>query len=200
MLTDFDVGVSIIILITSALSFLHGAMRQILSLIGYVGAALITWALFPTTKVYLKSVFSDPLIANIASVIPVFIIALLFVSVLNSMIMDNLRDFRGGAIDRFLGLLIGLVKGLLIVSVVHIIISSIYKKIGEDDPKWLKNGQTYVLTKAGADLIVAETKKYLKDQDKEDEENEKEDAASDEENSSEQLKEGIEVIKEKVEH
>jgi membrane protein required for colicin V production len=192
MLTDYDVGIAVIVLITTALAFLHGAMRQILSLTGYVGAGLITWALFPTMKEYLKDVFSDPLVSSAAAVIPVFIIALLFVSMLNTMIMDNLRDFKGGGVDRSLGLIIGLGKGLLIVSVVHIVIASVYKKIGEDEPKWLTEGRTYGITKAGADLIVAETKKYLKKQDK--------DEDSDKEDSSEKttVEDGIEVIRDSV--
>ncbi len=67
----------------------------------------------PTPKQY----FNNDIVAAVAVVGGVFLVTLLVVSVLTVRISDMVLDSRVGALDRTLGFLFGLARGLIIVVV-----------------------------------------------------------------------------------
>jgi membrane protein required for colicin V production len=97
----------------------RGFMREVLSIAAWGAAALVTLysysKLLPTAKTY----FNSDTIASIAVVAGVFIGTLIIVSVITVRISDMILDSRIGALDRTLGFLFGLARGLLIVVVAY---------------------------------------------------------------------------------
>jgi membrane protein required for colicin V production len=96
---------------------IRGFMREILSIASWGIAALATLysfqKLLPFAKTYIES---DTLAAG-AVIGGVFIGTLIVVSILTTRISDMVLDSRIGALDRTLGFLFGLARGLLIVVV-----------------------------------------------------------------------------------
>src|SRR5882757_9795801 len=112
-ITILDLVLLGVMLISGLLAMVRGFMREILSIAAWGAAALVTLYAFakllPTAKTY----FNNDTIADV--VVGVFIGTLIVVSIITVRISDMILDSRIGALDRTLGFLFGLARGLLIV-------------------------------------------------------------------------------------
>ncbi|MGY3365670.1 putative membrane protein required for colicin V production [Bradyrhizobium sp. GM2.4] len=106
-----------VMLISGLLAMVRGFMREILSIAAWGTAAIVTLysfsKLLPTAKTY----FNNDTVASVVVVAGVFVGTLVVVSVITVRISDMILDSRIGALDRTLGFLFGLARGLLIVVV-----------------------------------------------------------------------------------
>jgi membrane protein required for colicin V production len=116
-ITLLDVGLIAVMLISGLLAMIRGFMREVLSITAWVlaaGATLYAYGkLLPAATAY----FNSDLIAKGVVVGGVFLVTLLVVSVVTVRISDMVLDSRVGALDRTLGFLFGLGRGLIIVVV-----------------------------------------------------------------------------------
>ncbi len=106
-----------VMLISGLLAMIRGFMREILSIAAWGAAAAATVLLYGRLLPIAKQNISSDILANIAVVGGVFLITLLVVSVITVRISDMILDSRIGALDRTLGFLFGLGRGLIIVVV-----------------------------------------------------------------------------------
>jgi membrane protein required for colicin V production len=108
-----------VMLVSGLLALVRGFMREILSIAAWGTAAIVTLysyaKLLPTAKGY----FNNDTVATVAVVAGTFIGTLIIVSVITVRISDMILDSRIGALDRTLGFLFGLARGLLIVVVAY---------------------------------------------------------------------------------
>jgi len=108
-----------VMLISGLLAMVRGFMREILSIAAWGTAAIVTLysfsKLLPTAKAY----FNNDTVATIVVVAGVFVGTLIVVSIITVRISDMILDSRIGALDRTLGFLFGLARGLLIVVVAY---------------------------------------------------------------------------------
>src|ERR1700739_2687384 len=116
-ITILDLVLLGVMLVSGLLAMVRGFMREILSIAAWGAAALVTLysfnKLLPTAKTY----FNNDTVAAIVVVARVFVGTLIIVSVITVKISDMILDSRIGALDRTLGFLFGLARGLLIVVV-----------------------------------------------------------------------------------
>jgi membrane protein required for colicin V production len=108
-----------VMLVSGLLALVRGFMREILSIAAWGAAAVVTLysyaKLLPTAKGY----FGSDTIATVVVIAGTFIATLIVVSVITVRISDMILDSRIGALDRTLGFLFGLARGLLIVVVAY---------------------------------------------------------------------------------
>jgi membrane protein required for colicin V production len=130
----------------------RGFMREILSIIAWVlaaGATLYAYAkLLPLAKQY----FNNDIVAAVAVIGGVFLLTLLIVSILTVRLSDMVLDSRVGALDRTLGFLFGLARGLVIVVVAF----SFFNWLVPDrsQPEWVRAAKSkVVLTGTGQWLM-----------------------------------------------
>jgi membrane protein required for colicin V production len=121
MLTAFDVGVGILVLISAILATARGLTREVLSLATWAGSAAIAiymWQ-FQLELVH-PGLIADENIAAAALIIVSFIVSLIVLHLLTMWIADLVVDSRIGPLDRTLGFVFGAVRGILIAVVVVI--------------------------------------------------------------------------------
>src|SRR6202795_4391288 len=122
-ITILDLALLAVMLISGLLAMVRGFMREILSIAAWGAAALVTLYAFgkllPTAKTY----FNNDTVASVVVVAGVFIGTLIVVSIITVRISDMILDSRIGALDRTLGLIFGLARGLLIVVVAFFLFS-----------------------------------------------------------------------------
>src|SRR5438045_5754930 len=122
-ITILDLVLLAVMLISGLLAMVRGFMREILSIAAWAAAALVTLysfsRLLPTAKTY----FNNDTVASVVVVVGVFVGTLVVVSVITVRISDMILDSRIGALDRTLGFLFGLARGLLIVVVAFLFFS-----------------------------------------------------------------------------
>src|SRR5471032_1257405 len=116
-ITILDLALLAVMLVSGLLAMVRGFMREILSIAAWGAAALVTLYAFgkllPTAKTY----FNNDTVASVVVVAGVFIGTLIVVSIITVRISDMVLDSRIGALDRTLGFLFGLGRGLIIVVV-----------------------------------------------------------------------------------
>jgi membrane protein required for colicin V production len=151
-ITLLDIILIVVMLISGLLAMVRGFMREILSLIAWVlaaGATLYSYAkVLPLAKQY----FNNDIVATVAVIGGVFLITLLIVSVLTVRLSDMVLDSRVGALDRTLGFLFGLARGLVIVVVAFIFFTWLVPE--RSQPEWVKSAKSrVVLTGTGQWLM-----------------------------------------------
>ncbi len=162
MFSEFDVFILIVLMISTVIGFVRGFIREMLSIAGWIGAGLITYYSFPKLVATISELFISSMVVNIVSIIIVFLVVLGLISVLNAMMLDNLRGFRLGMADRSLGTLFGMLRGVVIVSAIHFMVAIALEEEGKD-PEWLKQGETYGLTSFGGEMVRNYAMPYLEE-------------------------------------
>jgi membrane protein required for colicin V production len=116
-ITWLDIILLGVMLISGLLAMIRGFMREILSITAWGAAAVATLLLYNKLLPVAKANISSDIVATGVVVGGVFLITLLIVSVITVRISDLVLDSRIGALDRTLGFLFGLGRGLIIVVV-----------------------------------------------------------------------------------
>src|ERR1700681_1287907 len=165
-ITLLDIILIVVMLISALLAMVRGFMREVLSITAWVlaaGATLYSYGkLLPLAKQY----FNNDIIAAVAVVGGVFLLTLLIVSVLTIKVSDMVLDSRVGALDRTLGFLFGLGRGLIIVVVAFQFF--IWLVPDRSQPEWVRSAKSrVVLTGTGQWLMSMlpddETASFLKE-------------------------------------
>src|ERR1700719_1725547 len=147
-----DIVLIVVMLISGLLAMVRGFMREVLSITAWViaaGATLYSYGkLLPLAKQY----FNNDIVAAVAVVGGVFLLTLLIVSVLTIRLSDMVLDSRVGALDRTLGFLFGLARGLVIVVVAFMFFNWLVPD--RSQPEWVKGAKSrVVLTGTGQWLM-----------------------------------------------
>jgi membrane protein required for colicin V production len=139
-ITILDLVLLGVMLISGLLALVRGFMREILSIAAWGAAALATLyayqKLLPTAKAY----FNNDTIATAVTVAGVFIGTLIVVSIITTRVSDMILDSRIGALDRTLGFLFGLARGLLIVVVAYQFF--IWLVPDKQQPDWVRGAKS----------------------------------------------------------
>src|ERR1043165_6038461 len=122
-ITWLDILLLSVMLISGILAMIRGFMREVLSIAAWGCAAVATILLYGRLLPIAKANISSDIVATAAVVGGVFLITLLIVSGLTVRISDVILDSRIGALDRTLGFLFGLGRGLVIVVVAFVFFS-----------------------------------------------------------------------------
>jgi membrane protein required for colicin V production len=147
-ITWLDILLLSVMLISGILAMIRGFMREVLSIAAWGAAAVATILLYGRLLPIAKANISSDIVATAAVIGGVFLITLLIVSILTVRISDMILDSRIGALDRTLGFLFGLGRGLIIVVVAFLFFAWLVP--GSKQPYDVKNAKSLeVLNKTG---------------------------------------------------
>src|SRR5262249_8287174 len=113
-ITLLDIILIGVMLISGLLAMSRGFIREILLVAGWLIAAVVLY-FYAKLLQFAKSYFNNDIIAAGVVVGGTFLVTLLIVSVITVRFSDMVLDSRIGALDRTLGFLFGLARGLIIV-------------------------------------------------------------------------------------
>ena len=143
-ITLLDVLLLLVMLISGVLAMIRGFMREILSIAAWIIAALVTLYAYPRLLPLAKDyVSSSNMVASGVAVASVFLITLLVVSVITVRLSDLVLDSRIGALDRTLGFLFGLGRGLIIVVVAFLFFAWLVPD--RSQPAWVRGAKSKVV-------------------------------------------------------
>ena len=122
--TIIDGVAAAIILISGLLAYARGLVRETLSIVGWGGAAVIAFLFAPQGKdlvyeiPFVNSLVGDNCqIALIVSFALIFIVALVVISLFTPLLSSIVSKSSLGVIDRGLGFIFGLARGVLLIIV-----------------------------------------------------------------------------------
>jgi membrane protein required for colicin V production len=150
-ITLLDIVLIVVMLVSGLLAMVRGFMREVLSITAWVLAAAATLYSYSKLLPFAKQYFNNDLIATAAVVGGVFMLTLLIVSVLTIRISDMVLDSRVGALDRTLGFLFGLGRGLLIVVVAYAFFDWLVPD--RSKPDWVMRAKSKVVLSNAGDWL-----------------------------------------------
>jgi membrane protein required for colicin V production len=152
-ITLLDIVLIVVMLISGLLAMVRGFMREVLSITAWILAAAATLYSYGKLLPYAKEYFNSDIVAAVAVVGGVFLITLLVVSVLTIKVSDMVLDSRVGALDRTLGFLFGLGRGLIIVVVAFQFFTWLVPD--RSQPEWVKSAKSRVVLAGTGQWLIS---------------------------------------------
>lgn len=142
-----------VMLVSALLAMVRGFMREILSIAAWVIAAVATLYAYSRLLPYAKTYFNNDILAAGAVVGGTFLGTLLIVSIITVRFSDMVLDSRVGALDRTLGFLFGLARGLIIVVVAFLFFAWLVPP--RTQPSWVANAKSRVVLQSTGDWLIS---------------------------------------------
>ncbi|MFN3351178.1 CvpA family protein [Pseudorhodoplanes sp.] len=150
-ITLLDIILLSVMLISGLLAMIRGFMREILSIAAWVAAAVATLYFYKRLMPVAESYFNNQYVAAGAVIGGVFLGTLLIVSIITVRISDMILDSRIGALDRTLGFLFGLGRGLIIVVVAYLFFDWLVPQ--KQQPTWVTDAKSRVVLAGTGDWL-----------------------------------------------
>ena len=152
-LTLLDIGLLVVMLISGILAMVRGFMREILSIAAWLIAAAVTLYGYARAESYVRDYVTNDLLAKGIAIGGLFLLTLLIVSLFTIKISDLVLDSRVGALDRSLGFLFGLARGLIIMVVAFLFFAWLVP--AKSQPEWVTGARSRVVLQATGDWLLS---------------------------------------------
>ncbi len=146
-----DIILVAIMIFSGLLAMLRGLTREMLSIMSWALAALVTLLAYSNFKLQVRAIIDTPMLADATLIAVVFLTSLIVFSLLTANISERVLDSRVGAIDRTLGFVYGLVRGLILVVIAYLIVSQIVER--PNMPNWVTQARSLYLIESTGDTI-----------------------------------------------
>jgi len=158
-----DIAVLAVLLLSGLFAMMRGFVQEVLSIAGWIGAALVTLYGLPQARPIALQYISSPTMADVAAGAALFLSTLLVLSIITHYIAKQVRGSMLSHLDRSLGFVFGLARGALIVCLAYMVAVWLYQPkegsakeaAGVKLPVWLTDAKTRPYLDLGADVIGA---------------------------------------------
>jgi len=152
-ITLLDILLLVVMLISGLLAMIRGFMREIMSIGAWGVAALATLWSYSRVLPIAKQYVSNDMVAAGVTVGGIFLLTLLVVSIITVRISDMILDSRVGALDRTLGFLFGLGRGLVIVVVAFLFFAWLVPE--RSQPEWVRGAKSKVVLQSTGQWLMS---------------------------------------------
>ncbi len=152
-ITLLDIIVLAVMLISGILAMIRGFIREILSIAAWGAAAGATLWAFPRLLPVAKTYFNSDMVATGAVIGGVFLGTLIVASIITVRISDMILDSRIGALDRTLGFLFGLARGLLVIVVAYLFFAWLVPD--RSQPEWVRNAKSLSVLQSTGNWLIS---------------------------------------------
>jgi membrane protein required for colicin V production len=124
-----DVCIVVAVFISTIFGWCRGATKETLSLLSWIGSIVLSVVIFPHVKGIARANISHGLIADFVTACVLFVSFLTLLSVFNYVCSNFVKKSAISNVDKFLGAIFGIVRGIIFVAAVDMTAS-----------QWLLNG------------------------------------------------------------
>lgn len=126
--TLIDAGVACVIVLSAILAYSRGLVREGMSIVGWIGAAVLAFAFAPLAQPLVKEipVVGDFLrdsceLSIIAAFAGVFALGLILASIFTPLLSSIVQRSALGGLDQALGFLFGALRGIVLIGVAFLV-------------------------------------------------------------------------------
>lgn len=148
-----DVILIVIMFISAFLAMLRGLTREMLSIMSWALAAIAALFAYPAYRDTVRQYIDPPMLADGVLIGTVFLVTLIIVSLITMRISDYILDSRVGALDRTLGFVFGLARGLILVVIAYELLSLIVPR--ETHPRWVTEARSLPVIEGTGRAIIS---------------------------------------------
>ncbi len=120
-MTWVDAIVFGVLAVSAIVAFARGLVREVLGVGAWVGAAIVAAWGFPLAEPHFRAWLGTPELADVATVAALFLVTLIFLSLIAHWIGSLVSMSVLGGLDRTLGLVFGVVRGAVLVVIAYIL-------------------------------------------------------------------------------
>lgn len=150
-INGLDLAVVIILLLSGILAFTRGFVHEVLSVAAWIGGVLAVVYGVPQFSYLASQFIPNDLIADIATGVIIFLIVLVILSILTKMLSKSIQASALNNLDRSLGFVYGLVRGVVIFAA-GLLITDWIVDSGER-PGWVTSAKTLPVIEGTADFM-----------------------------------------------
>lgn len=147
-----DVIFAAVIVVSGGLALYRGFVTEVLAIIGWAGAAIATVTLFNPLRPLARDIIPSQIGADVATGIVIFLVALLIISLLARIVASTVRGSQISIVDRFLGLVFGILRGYVVLIIVFLLFEQVYPR--DDQPKWIRDARAVPLLDFGGAVLL----------------------------------------------
>ena len=115
-----DLAVLAVLLVSALLALMRGLVREVLGIGAWVGAGFFAVWAFPMVRDRFRGWVGSPDLGDPVAFGTLFLVAVIFLSVISGMAGSVVRMSLLGGIDRTLGVVFGLLRGAALVAFAYI--------------------------------------------------------------------------------
>ena len=146
-----DLAIIAIIALSAVFAFARGFVRETLSITAWVGAATITLYGFNMASTVIVRFVTTPLLADLVAGAGLFVISLILLTIATGYLARFVDSSALSPIDRTLGLIFGLVRGVVLVSAAYLLVDISLPQ--NERPPWIRDAKTERFLVKGADML-----------------------------------------------
>src|SRR5262245_58036713 len=123
-----------VVVFSAVVALFRGFIREVLSVMAWAGAVMVTLWGFSFVQPYAQNLIGQPMLANIAAGLSLFLISLVIFSLITHAIANLVRNSSLSALDRSLGLVFGIVRGVVIAALAYLALGWVVP--ANEQPPW----------------------------------------------------------------
>ena len=152
-MTWVDAALGAVVLVSAAIAFFRGLVREVLSLGAWVGAAAAAFLARPFLLPHASAWIEPPWLADAVGAGLVFLIAVVILKLATNWLADLVQDSALGGLDRVLGLAFGAARGAMLLVAAYIL-AGLFAPETQAWPDAVKQARTLPLVAEGARIAV----------------------------------------------
>ena len=146
-----DLAILGVIAISAIFAFARGFVREVLSIVAWIGAGLTTLYAFNHVYRLVIRFVTTPLLADLIAGAGLFVTSLIVLTILTGYLARFVQSSTLSPIDRTLGLIFGLARGAFLVSLAYLMVDISLPQ--SDRPGWIKQAKSEPFLAQGAELL-----------------------------------------------
>ena len=161
-----DIVVLAVIALSTLLALSRGFVKEVLSIFGWIGAAIGTLLIFfyvPQIRDFFAKQITEPVLADIACAVAIFVVLLIVLGFFNHAIASRVHASSLGPLDKSLGLVFGLVRGVVLVALAHMAMTDWLIPNKDQRPDVVNQARTEPYVAMAADFIKSRIPQDWKD-------------------------------------
>ncbi len=151
--TFLDLAVVVIIVLSVIFAIGRGFVEETLSILAWAAAAFATLFFAPRVAPLLHDHFAHPWEAAAIAYVGVFLIVLIPLQFMSHRFAETVRRSEIGPVDRSLGAVFGLLRGLAIIGIAYLLFT-VFVPIS-DQPHWVSEARLLPVIQKSSDVIAS---------------------------------------------
>ena len=150
-MNGLDIAVFAIVVLSALFALARGFVREALSIVAWVGAAAITLYEYDAALGIAERYLKTKLLAQFVAGSALFLGSLVVLTVITGLIARRVRGSALSPVDRTLGLIFGLARGVVLVSLAYLVLDVAVPP--SDRPEWITQAKSAPFLEEGAQML-----------------------------------------------
>jgi membrane protein required for colicin V production len=146
-----DIAVFAVVVLSALFALARGFVREALSIVAWVGAAAITLYEYDHALQFSERFIKTKLLAQFVAGSALFLGSLVVLTIITGLLARRVRMSALSPLDRTLGLIFGLARGLVLVSLAYVALDTAVPP--SDRPEWITQAKSAPYLEDGAQML-----------------------------------------------